>query len=167
MSLIGRSPVSISRIPATFLSLATSLIWKSGACPSQTASSVSTMPRAWSEWAEVPAAAIFRKLRAATVSTVAPQTPVTTSPGLPVSRQGPMLQFLQQTPILPIGQGFILCARSKQVSSFCSTDQSMSFCAPGDALCPFVSVMALASVPLLDDGFHLEGRVADRGQVLD
>ena len=134
-------------MPATFLSFSTSLIWKSGACPSATASSVSTMPRAWSEWAEVPAAAIFRKLRATTVPTLAPQTPVTSSSAfLPVSRQGPMLQFLQQTPILPIGHCFIFCARSKQVSSLFSTDQSMICCAPGAALFPFVVSMSFASV---------------------
>ena len=47
------------------------------------------------------------RLRAATVSRVAPQTP--TCPSL-TRRQGPMQQFLQQAPSAPIGQGFMFGA---------------------------------------------------------
>jgi hypothetical protein len=67
------------------------------------------------------------------VSAVAPQTPRRFAFSAAVSafflgagtRQGPMLQFLQQLPSAPIGQGFISSARSKAVlifsaAAFCS-----------------------------------------------
>jgi hypothetical protein len=60
------------------------------------------------------------------VSAVAPQTPRRLAFSAAVSafflgagtRQGPMLQFLQQLPSAPIGQGFISSARSKAVLIF-------------------------------------------------
>ena len=64
-----------------------------------------------------------RKLRAAMVSAVAPQTPflfclssrVSSLPLGKGTRQGPIAQLLQQLPSAPMGQGFIAAARLKAV----------------------------------------------------
>ena len=79
------------------------------------------MPRPWSEWAEAPAAIMRTKLRAATVSLVAPQIPVWPSF---TRRQGPMEQLLQQAPLLPMGQGFIAAAREKAVEMPSASENS-------------------------------------------
>jgi hypothetical protein len=63
-------------------------------------------------------------LRAEIVSAVAPQRPIRFAFSVAVSpfffgagtRHGPIAQFLQQLPSAPMGQGFMVSARSKIVS---------------------------------------------------
>jgi hypothetical protein len=94
----------------------------------------------WSECADVPAAIILKKFLAATVESVAPQTPLASSSAfLPTSLQGPIWQTRQHAPVSPIGQGFIFAARSKQVSILFSSPHSIICCA--DVLALFITLL--------------------------
>jgi hypothetical protein len=93
------------------------------------------------------------KFRAAMVSAVAPQTPRRLAFSASVSafffgagtRQGPMLQFLQQLPSDPIGQGFISSARSKAVLTFSAAAFSIIFTLAGSILLPVQSGIPASS----------------------
>ncbi|GBE37439.1 hypothetical protein BMS3Bbin08_00027 [bacterium BMS3Bbin08] len=134
-SFTGLPSNSISNISATLYSFFTSVILKSLASPSATASSVIAMSRAWSEWAAVPAAIILSIFLAATVGSVAPQTPLASSSAfLPISLQGPMWQTLQHAPVSPIGHCFSFSARSKHVSILWDSPHSIISSADSPAL---------------------------------
>jgi hypothetical protein len=97
------------------------LDWYASVSLRATLRKTSATPRPWSECAAAPPAIMRMKLRAAMVLAVAPQRPLRVSlPSMPPlgrgRRQGPMAQFLQQMPCMPMAQGFIWAARSKTVS---------------------------------------------------
>jgi hypothetical protein len=126
-----------------------SLMANPGTSPFAVARKSSATPRAWSEWAEVPAAIMRTKLRAEMVSAVAPQIPRRLVFSASVSafflgagtRQGPMEQFLQQLPSAPMGQGFISSARSKTVLTPSALAFSSTFRVAGSTL--FVSAIEI------------------------
>ena len=101
ISLVGRSPIETPRSRASLSSLASSLISYPGTSPLAAAMNVSATPRPWSEWADVPAAIIRRKCRAAIVSPSAPQTPRLGSPPKGLMLHGPIMQCRQHRPVRP------------------------------------------------------------------
>ena len=118
--------MATSQSLATRFSLVTSLIFVARGPPWAISLNSLATPREWSLWAAVPAATMRAKFRATMVSAVAPHRPMRCFFSSPVSpsfflgggtRQGPWAQMRQQAPSAPMGQGFMVLARSKIVST--------------------------------------------------
>ncbi len=120
ISSLRRSPISTPRSRASWKSFCSSLISYPGTSPRATERKNLAMYLPWSPWEAVPAAIFRAKFLAEIVSGVAPQTPtllllssrVSSLPLGAMTRQGPIAQMLQQLPSPPMGQGFMLSARS-------------------------------------------------------